>query len=125
MSELKNKFENSRHKLSAALKGLEEIVIKRLEENHLQTQIVEANQNESELELKLIEQKTIIDNLNLELNSIQKNMEEIGKENEFLKEKDRVISSKLSNIKTQSVIYVEEIRKDLEKIYNIKKPWQQ
>ena len=113
------RFENSRKKLSQALKNLEEVVKKKLHEL-AQSKVLNSSQNdEKNLGAKIIEQDHIIESLNSEINNLQENLAELGKETEFLSAKNKAISERISENKPQQSGLIQALEADLIRIEEI------
>ncbi len=108
---LKNKLEEIEEKLE----NLEEVFEFKMKQNIF----IEKIDDNSNLELKVIEQEKIIQNLNEELNNAQKIIKEIGKENDFLKDKNRFFADKIFKLKSQGSKLVLLIEEDLERLKEI------
>jgi exonuclease VII small subunit len=93
----KVRFENARNKLSEALNNLEKTTQKKLREGTVETKVFNLSKNDVEsFEAKLIQQSQIIENLNLEINQLQKSLSDLGAESEFLHERNKNLAEKLS-----------------------------
>jgi len=115
-----NKFEEAREKLATALKNLEEIITKKIDESSINAKIIDAsNSDDSRLESQIIQQSLIIKNLNEELNKLQKNMAEIEKENDFFKDKNNFFADKVFKFKTQGSALIQAVENDLINIKEI------
>jgi len=114
------KFDEAREKLAAALQNLEEVTIAKIHETSKNSLIMQgAEGDESSLRVKIFEQSTIISNLSDELNKIQKTTNETSKENDFLKDKNKLFADKVLRFKTQGSSFIEAIESDLSKIKEI------
>ena len=111
-----NRFDKARDRLAQALKNLEEIVIEKIKETSIDTQMLNAvNTNGT----SLVEQSIIINNLSEELNKIQKTMREIDKENEFLKDKNQFFADKIFKFKSQGSNLIQAVESDLVRVKEI------
>lgn len=121
MSEIaQKKFEEARDRLAAALKNLEDVVTTKINESSISAKMLDAvDGDESTLRAKVFEQNTIIQNLNDELNKLQKSTGETDKENDFLKDKNRFFADKIFKFKTQGSGFIQAIESDLSRIKEI------
>lgn len=115
-----NRFDEARERLSSTLKRLEEIVIEKIHETSMNAKMLDVvESDESSLQSKVIEQTAIIQNLSGELNKIQKTFGEIGKENDFLKDKNNFFADKVFKFKTQGSSLIQAVESDLVRIREI------
>ncbi len=121
MSEIaQKKFEEARDRLAAALKNLEDIVTTKIHESSLSAKMLDVvDGDESSLRAKIFEQNAIIQNLNEELNKLQKSSSETDKENDFLKDKNRFFADKIFKFKTQGSGFIQSVENDLSRIKEI------
>lgn len=111
------RFETARKRLSEALKNLEAVMKEKLHESALEKKMIGISENDvRHHEAKAAEQSTIIQNLHYEINSLQKNLEDLGKENEFLNSKAQVLGERFSDLRTQGSNLVEALASDLAEI---------
>lgn len=120
-SNIENRFENARKSLSETLKNLEEIIKQKIHESALQGRMISSV---SENEIKnnqsaLLEKTTTIENLNQEINNLQNNLLDLGKENDFLSKENKALTSKLTNSNSQQSRLIEAIESDLVKIEKV------
>jgi len=119
-SDSKEKLEKIYADLFKKLENLEEIVIAKIEQNSTASEILNLeNADKSELQAKIIEQKAIIENLSDELNKAQKTIKEIGKENDFLKDKNRLFADKIFKFKSQGSKLIQAVEDEVEQVKEI------
>lgn len=114
-----NNFERSRKRLSDAFSLLEKNIKEKIYETSLQSKMMEVSNldnDESRLKVKIVEQAAIIDNLNSQVNNLQKELENIGLEVEFANEKNKMLINKLTELKSESNKIINEVEADLFKI---------
>jgi hypothetical protein len=113
----KVRFENARKRLSDALNNLEKTTQKKLREGLVETKIFDLSKSDVEtFESKIIEQSQIIENLNLEINQLQKNLFDLGMESEFLNERNKTFAEKFSKNRAQQLDIIKAVELDLTKI---------
>lgn len=119
-SNSKQRFLEAKTKLVEALQRLESSSIEKLEEI-IQHSEAFSGQNKDAvlLSAKVIEQNSIIENLNQEINSIHKAMEEMGRETEHLKEKNNFFADKMFKFKSQGTHLIHAVESDLMRIKEI------
>ena len=113
------RFEKSRKRLSEALSQLERTIKQKLHETIIQSKMINVSSDtddESQLKVKIVEQLAIIENLNSEINNLQKELENAGIEIEFLNERNKLVINKMSELRNQSIKITQEIEFDLMKI---------
>ncbi len=115
MSNSQKKFEEASEKLLLTLQNLEKITIEKLDKISFNTN----DDSVSDLQNKLLQQDEIIKNLSQELNNMQNNMREIGKENDFLKDKNNFFSDKIFKFKSQAPKFIQSIEDDMNRILTI------
>jgi chromosome segregation ATPase len=113
------RFETARKRLSESLKTLEKTVKEKLHQAAIESKMLDVSENEEEAQAKVVQQETIIQNLNEEINNLQKNLSDLGKEADFLNEKNRTLSEKISDSRNEKKSLLEAIEADLTKIENI------
>ncbi len=114
------RFAKSRDRLALALQNLEEIVTNKIHETALNARMLEVAGNDDDaLRSRLLEQLAIVQNLNEELNKIQKINSEISKENDFLKDKNRFFADKAFKFKTDGSSLIQAVEEDLNRIKEI------
>jgi archaellum component FlaC len=120
MSDSKTRFNTARRQLSNALQQLEQITIQKIHEATINSKMLDvADEDFGELKTKIIEQTSIAQNLSEEINKLQKTLEEIGQENEFLTKKNKLLADKNSQLKSCGSSIIEAIESDLIKISKI------
>jgi len=98
----KEKFEQSRKRLSDVLRNLEEVVQDKIHETAIDSKMIDVSDDSSNAaQAKVIELEAVVINLNEEINKLQKNLSEIGNENEFLNEKAKVLGKKFDELRNQ------------------------
>ena len=118
MSEMK--FENSRKRLSEAFKTLEKTIDEKFHEVKINSKMLAASADEDSLMAKtLISQEAAIKNLEAELSKLNSDLEEAGREIEFLNEKNQMLLDKLNKFKSEGKEVAELIEADLKKIEQI------
>lgn len=113
----KLKFEQSRKRLSDTLKNLEEVVQDKIHETAIDSKMIDVSDDSSAAaSAKVIEQEAVIQNLNEEINKLQKNLSELGNENEFLNEKAKVLGTKFNEFREQGKKLLDAIEVELASI---------
>lgn len=108
------RFEKARKRLSGALKNLEEVVKEKLHEASINaTMISVSDDGDSAAHAKTVEQETIIQKLQSEINNLQNGLSDLGKENEFLNDRSKAMGSKISEFREKTSSLVEAIEADL------------
>jgi CII-binding regulator of phage lambda lysogenization HflD len=114
------RFDNARKRLSRVLKNLEEVVKEKLSQEMIEMKVFNSDQSDGQnFESKIIEQSQIIENLNSEINNLQKNLSDLGKESEFLSTKNKIFSEKIAEIRTKQSTLIEDIESDLLRIEEV------
>ncbi len=117
------RFEEAREKLASTLQNIENTIIEKIRESaiHQQIDVDERDSlaRQASMQAKIIEQDAIIEKLNNEINKMQKSIEEIGKESEFSKEKNRFLADKIFKFKSQGSNFIQAIETDLARIHEI------
>lgn len=109
------RFEKARKRLATALENLENVFKNKLHEEAAASRIVNSKE---ESEIKLAQQEIIIQNLNLEINHLQQNLSDLGRETEFLNEKNKIFAEKLAKARQERLEIIGAINADLEIISN-------
>jgi chromosome segregation ATPase len=104
------RFDRSRKNLSAALKNLEEAIKEKVREASL----LAGSDADSE-----VEQQAAINKLNEEVNRLQNELSELGKEVEFLTEKNKILWQRIENFDQQKNDLVIAIEADLALIHEV------
>ena len=107
------RFEKARSRLSGALLELEEVTKKKLHEARIETKIFDVDDDFNGGRAKLVEQSEVIQNLSLEVNNLQKNLSALGRESEFLHEKNKIFAQKIAGIRTEQSCLIEAIEADV------------
>lgn len=107
------RFENARKRLSHALENLEDVMKRKLHEEAIESRMIRAADDS---DAEILEQATTIQNLNLEINNLQKALSDLGRETEFLNTKNKIFAEKLSAIRGEQLGLIEAIETDLAKI---------
>ncbi len=111
------RFDNARKQLSDSFKLLEKTIKQKLQETAIQSRMIDVSEEyDSDLKQKIVEQSAIIQNLNSQINNLQKELENAGIEIEFLNEKCKMIADRAAKSKSKEKELVEEIENDLAKI---------
>jgi septal ring factor EnvC (AmiA/AmiB activator) len=114
------RFENTRKKLANAFKNLEEIIKEKLHEAATNATMMNLSDQDSEnIHSKFLEQEQLIQQLNKEINNLQKSLSELGKESEFLREKSYIMAAKFNDISVQKKTLLEAIEADLIRIEEV------
>lgn len=108
------RFEKSRKRLSEVLKNLEEVVKEKIHETALDSKMIDiSDRNNESSRGQIIEQAAVIQNLNSEINKLQKNLSDLGSESEFLTEKNKLLGERIQELRTQSKSLIDAIEADL------------
>lgn len=86
------KFENAKKNLNIELEELENLLLKLSSIKDLKLEIAELESQLEDLAKDNQQKQNIIDNLQNEVNDLQKNMKEIGLESEFYREKNKLLA---------------------------------
>lgn len=99
-TEAKIRFEKSRKRLSEVLRNLEEVVKDKIHETAIDSKMIDVSDDlSSSAQAKVIEQEAVIQNLNEEINKLQKNLSDLGNENEFLNDKSKILGKKFDELR--------------------------
>lgn len=107
------RFEKARKRLTHALENLEDVMKKKLHEEAIESRMIGVS---NDAEATIIEQSITIQNLTLEVNSLQQALSELGRETEFLNTKNKIFAEKLAAIRKNQLGFIEAIESDLVKI---------
>lgn len=108
------RFEKSRKRLSEVLRNLEEVVKEKIHETAIDSKMIDiSDASNGSSRAQIIEQAAVIQNLNYEINKLQKNLSELGNEGEFLSEKNKLLGERIQELRTQSKILIDAIEADL------------
>jgi len=113
------KFEIAFKKLANALENLENIAIDKLHETSLYSSVLSVSGDENSIKGRIVEQNAIIQNLNDEINKLQKNILTITAENENLSKENESLLKKINQLRGDSVDLIDDIESDLVKISKI------
>ncbi|OFW80490.1 MAG: hypothetical protein A2887_05140 [Alphaproteobacteria bacterium RIFCSPLOWO2_01_FULL_40_26] len=105
------RFEKARKRLADMLKNLEEVIKEKLHEAAINS--IDISDNEKGAQAWMIGQEGVIQNLNEEINNLQKSLSDLGKETEFLREKNQVLANKISKFRDEGKSLIEAIEADL------------
>ena len=115
-----NRFEKSRKRLAQVLKNLEEVVKDKIHETAINAKMIDVSDDIASIaNARLIEQSSMIQNLNEEINNLQKNLSELGKETETLNEENKNLTTKLNKFQKESKKLIESIEADIIKIEEV------
>lgn len=110
------RFDRSRKNLSTALNRLEDVIKEKIHEASL---LADGNAGDDEVDAKIIEQNAMLNKLSEEVNSLQNELSELGKENEFLKENNKILWNRIENFNRQKNDLVTAIEADLVLIHEV------
>jgi 5-methylcytosine-specific restriction endonuclease McrBC regulatory subunit McrC len=113
------RFEAARKRLSESLKNLERVVKEKLHQAATESRMLKVGSSEEDSESKLLQQAGIIQNLNSEINNLQKNLSELGKETEFLNEQNKALGGKITAFRSEKNSLIDAIEADLWRIEEI------
>ncbi len=117
---MSNDLQNKFSEITAKLQTLEEIIIAKIEQNSITPESLNLDADDnSQLKKKIIEQQKIIENLSHELNNAQKTIKEIGKENDFLKDKNRFFADKIFKFKSEGSKLIQSVEDEIELVKEI------
>jgi len=108
------RFEKARKKLSDALKNLEEATKEKIHHASITATMIDIKyDNKDKAVTSLAEQLALIKNLNEEVNNLQRNLFEVGKETEFLREKNKSLLDKFDKFRAEGLAFIEAVEADL------------
>jgi len=114
------RFEKARKRLSSTLNNLEAVMKEKLHEAALENKMINISLNDfKQHEARLVEQSNIIQNLHHEINNLQKNLEDLGRENEFLTTENHLLEQNFFHLHKQGSNLIESITSDLAQIEEI------
>ena len=113
------RMETARKRLSDALKNLEKVTKEKLHQTVMESKVLDLNKNDEEAEVKLVQQASLIQNLNTEINNLQRNLSELGKESDFLSEQNKALNKKIGEFSNEKNSFIKSIEADLLKIEEI------
>ncbi len=115
-----NEFEQNIREIKDLIDEIEIISLEKIKEKEGSATLSELdNANKSELQSTINQQQKIIENLSRELNNAQKTIKEIGRENDFLKDKNRFFADKIFKMKSQGSKLVQKIEEEIELVRKI------
>lgn len=116
MNKIKEKIENIENRISE----LEELAISKLEKEDISPNLLNLDEADlSVLKSKIVEQDKIIQNLSEELNQANKTIKDIGRENDFLKDKNRFFADKIFKFKSQGTKIILSVEQEIETVREI------
>ncbi|MBU6338624.1 MAG: hypothetical protein KGQ36_01430 [Rickettsiales bacterium] len=113
------KFDIAFRKLTDALENLENTAIDKLHETSLHSSVLSISGDEHSIKGRIVEQNAIIQNLNDEINKLQKNILTITAENENLTTQNESLLKKINQLRSDSADLIDDIESDLIKISKI------
>ena len=121
MSEIsaEKKFENSRKKLSNTLKNLEEIIKDKIQQSAIENKMLD--ESSSTKPIANLDQKLTIENQNKEITRLTQMLNDLEKETEFLREKNKILTQKILHFRNQASNIVDAVQNDIIKIEDILK----
>lgn len=109
------RFSQAEERLDNALKQLEELVLSKI------SSLQELGGGANSLLQEDLEKLDSIDNLNTEINNLQKTLAEVGAENEQLIAENKMLHQKIAGVKNLLPEVIAEIEVDLLKINSLMK----
>lgn len=121
MSEIsaEKKFENSHKKLANTLKNLEEIIKDKIQQSGIKNKILD--ESDKTTPLQNFDQNLIIENQNKEITRFTQILNDLEKEAEFLREKNKILTQKILHFRNQAINIVDAVQNDIIKIEDILK----
>jgi predicted nucleic acid-binding Zn-ribbon protein len=114
------RFEKARRHLAQTLRNIEEVVKDKIHETAMNSKMLDVSgESDGSSNNKLIEQNAIIQNLNEEINDLQKNLSELGEEGDTLSDENKDLAIKLQKLQKDSRQIIELIESDLIKIEEV------
>ncbi|MFM7620956.1 MAG: hypothetical protein ACKO47_05055 [Alphaproteobacteria bacterium] len=113
------KFENSRKKLASTLKNLEEVIRDKIRQNNLEDKILD--ESSSPKSTNDIDKNLHIENQNKEIFRMTQMLNDLEKEAEFLREKNKILTQKILHFRNQASNIVDAVQNDIIKIEEILK----
>jgi len=110
------RFDRSRKNLATALNQLENAIKEKIREASL---LAVGEVGEDEAEAKIIEQNAMITKLSGEVNRLQNQLSELGKENEFLTQNNKTLWQRIENFTQQKNDLIKAIESDLTLIHEV------
>ena len=111
------KFENSRRQLTKSLKNLEEIIKEKIHESAIETRMLDESSTPSSM--KSLELNLAIEKQNQEINHLQQTLNNLEKEAEFLREKNKILTQKILHFRNQANNILESANSEILKIEEI------
>ena len=111
------KFSNSRKKLSNTLKNLEEIIKEKIHESAIETRMLDESSTPSSI--KSLELNLALEKQNQEINHLQQTLNNLEKEVEFLREKNKILTQKILHFRNQANNILESANSEIIKIEEI------
>ncbi|MFM2200393.1 MAG: hypothetical protein RL769_448 [Pseudomonadota bacterium] len=121
MSEIsaEKKFENSRKKLANTLKKLEEIIKDKIQQSAIENKMLD--ESSSTKPIANLDQNLAIENQNKEISRLTQMLNDLEKEAEFLREKNKILTQKILHFRNQASNIVDAVQNDIIKIEDILK----
>ena len=121
MSEIsaEKKFENSRKKLANTLKKLEEIIKDKIQQSAIENKMLD--ESSSTKPIANLDQNLAIENQNKEITRLTQMLNDLEKETEFLREKNKILTQKILHFRNQASNIVDAVQNDIIKIEDILK----
>jgi hypothetical protein len=111
------RLKKARSKLFSTIDNLEYLVQRKVKESTIQAKMIDVSEEyDSDLKMKIVEQDATIENLNSEINNLQRELERAGVEIEFLNERNKIAIEKMTKMQNRAKQIIEEIESDLVKI---------
>ncbi len=113
----KENFELEQEKIYSTLEYLEQVILDKLHETSVSSTMLKASENdEKSIKSTNIQQANIIQNLNIEVNRLQKTVAKLTEENEFLTSQNESLLKKINKLRSESENIIDNIENDLIKI---------
>lgn len=103
------RFEQARKRLSESLKNLEKTVKEKLHEPTINS----PEENDA------AQKSATVQKLNDEINNLQKSLSDLGRETEFLNEKNKALAQKFSDFRAHGKGLIESVEADLVRIEEV------
>jgi len=116
---VEKKFENSRKKLASTLKNLEEVIRDKIQQNNLEDKMLD--ESLSSKSTNDIDKNLHIENQNKEIFRMTQMLNDLEKEAEFLREKNKILTQKILHFRNQASNIVDAVQNDIIKIEEILK----
>ncbi len=115
-SSSETRFEEARKKLANAFRDLEEEIKTKLHETIVQARMLNASKDSDSSNSLILEHESTIQILTSEINKLQESLSDLGKESEFLREKNKALNNKIENNRKSNLALIETIELDLTRI---------